>query len=72
LLDEVSELTVFADYSGHVKNVSVRVYENEGETNEVILLKNDFYTDFRFGTDKNYEEIKSFLQSLIEEYTSIK
>jgi hypothetical protein len=71
LLEDVSDLTVFADYSGHVKNVAIRVFENEGEENEIVLLQKSFYADFSFGTIKEYEEIKAFLHSKIEEYTAI-
>jgi hypothetical protein len=72
LLDEISELTVFANYSGHVKRVSVRVYEYEGEQKEAELLDDGFYADFRFSDDeKNYLKIKEFLTSEIKKATAI-
>jgi hypothetical protein len=70
LLEDVSDLTVFVDYSGHVKSVKIRVYEDyRGEQKE--LLYKDFYTDFRCDTQRDYVAIKTFLQFKIEEYTAV-
>lgn len=71
LLDDISDLAVFVRYSGHVKAVDLRVHENEGEENEKILISKQFYSDFSCNTQSEYEEMKAFLQSKIEEYTQI-
>lgn len=80
LLDEVSDLQVFIEYSGHVNSLRVRVYsikedvvadaEWTDKTNE--LLFKDFYCDFKYKSDlKNYEEIRGFLQSEIDKRIAI-
>jgi hypothetical protein len=71
LLEDVSDLTVFLNYSGHVKGVSVRVFENDGTENETKLIDERFYNDFSCGTQTEYEAIKIFLQTKIDEYTQI-
>jgi hypothetical protein len=71
LLEDISDLTVFVDYYGHVNEVSVRVYENyESERKE--LFNQSFYTYHSWSSSGNYQDIKTFLQTKIEEYTAIK
>jgi hypothetical protein len=62
---------VFVRYSGHVKTLNVTVYENYNVENESQLLRDDFYTDFKHDTKKNYTAIKLFLQTKIDEYIAI-
>jgi hypothetical protein len=71
LLEDVSDLTVFVRYHGHVQSVSLEVVKADGLESEKELIRGSFYTDFRHGTDEQYEVMKSFLQSKIEEYTAI-
>jgi hypothetical protein len=72
MLEEISEHVVFIDYSGHVKNLYVSVNESKENWGKQIFRGN-FYTDFRYESDQNdYESIKEFLQSKINELTIIK
>jgi hypothetical protein len=71
-LDEISDYAVFIDYSGHVGNLYISIGGSKENWNNKIF-KGDFYTDFRYKSDKeDYESIKKFLQNKINELTIIK
>jgi hypothetical protein len=77
LLDEVSDNGVFFDYSPHVRQISLRVFEskdcyNEDKPQPAELFKGRFYFDFSHRSDEaDYQRIKEFLQAEIAKATLI-
>lgn len=71
LLEEVSDLTVFVDYAGHVQSLTVRVYQNHDQEDQSLLLRDSFYMGFKLATKSNYNNIKNFLTEQIEKATAI-
>ncbi|WP_458412751.1 hypothetical protein ACNQFZ_18365 [Schinkia sp. CFF1] len=81
LLDEILELYVFVDYSSHVKQISVRVFDvkegydaNESPWSEynIELLNERFYFDFPSDESvKKFEDIKVFLQNEIDKRIAV-
>ncbi|MEC1744153.1 hypothetical protein [Schinkia azotoformans] len=81
LLDEISDLHVFVDYSGHVETVSVRVYSAKEEvvdpeakwTEQVNKIFDEYYNfNFKYEDDfKKYEATKQYLQSEIDKRIAV-
>jgi hypothetical protein len=70
LLEEVSDLVVFCRYSGHVKSVNIEVCDDERGRNTIFDKR--FYVDFHSNIDeKNYLDIKQYLQNQIDKATAI-
>ncbi|PFP30119.1 hypothetical protein COJ96_06785 [Bacillus sp. AFS073361] len=72
LLDEVSDYTVFFDYSPHVSELSVSVRKNKEEW-KLKVFEGKFYYDFHREEDEGkYLRIKEFLETEIKNLTEIK
>lgn len=73
LLENVSnDLTVFVEWAGHVKNLTVRIYFNyDDKKNKKTILNESFYDDLGHGTEKRYIASRDILKELLREYIQI-
>lgn len=77
LLDDVSEYAVFFNYSPHVSQISLRIFESkdcfkEDTPQPEIIFNARFYYDLSHASDiEDYKRIKEFLQTEIAKATEI-